>query len=152
MPPILLIQRLSDSSDAVLSLIHEIESLTGKLSRETETGYEKYMRAGKRSGARTITTGKWNLTVRFLFINTDYNLELLSSGILTGTGSWTIFKSNFPGRWHFDSSHELLQTNLSGGISKGMKSMAVKIIMWDYDYSATCQFQDRHARLRRIFG
>ena len=149
--------RLSSTSfekptEQSLSLLSEIAAATGKSPQGLELRLEKGERAGGRSGAKTVTPGKWRLTTKFLLAQASYELELLASGIVSGSGSWWISRAKLSGRWYFDSSHGTLQLEMSGGISEGVESLLIQINRWVDDDTALCTFQGRKAQLTRLSG
>jgi hypothetical protein len=156
MPPIrfrqLNMAKLSSASleppnAAVNSLLSELAAATGK----QPTGWEgeSPSRAGGRSGARTVTAGHWLLTARLLG-KAVFDLDLLSSGIMTGKGSWLISRVQISGRWHYDSSRQILQLEVSGGLAQGIQSMIIQISQWEDDNTAVCTWDGRRAQLKRI--
>ena len=140
---------LEPRDDAVNSLLTELVAATGRSPKGWVAGDQKAPRAGGRSGARMVTAGRWLLTTKFLWAKAVYDLELLSSGIVTGKGAWTISHAQLSGRWQYDSSRQILQLELSGGISQGVESLVVQITKWEDGDTATCTFQGRNAQLKR---
>lgn len=140
---------LEPLDDAVNSLLTELAAATGKSPKGWASSEQKASRAGGRSGARMVTAGRWLLTAKFLWAKAVYDLELLPSGIVTGKGAWTISRAQLSGRWHYDSSRQILQLELSGGISNGVESLVIQITSWDDDDTAVCTFQGRNAQLKR---
>lgn len=138
---------------AALALLKELSAATGKPYRGAPPEAIGKGRAGGRSGAKVVTPGKWTVTTRFLLAKANFYLELLPSGMVTGTGAWTISRARMSGRWHYDASAQLLQLEMSGGISKGMESISIQVIRWDSEDSATCTFAGynatRDATIRR---
>lgn len=143
---------LEPRDESVNSLLAELASLTGKAPRGWDARERRASRAGGRSGARMVTAGRWLLTTRFLFGEAIYDLNLLPSGIVTGKGSWTISRALLSGRWQYDTSHQILQLELSGGIQEGVKSILVQITRWENDDTAACIFEGRNAQLKRAPG
>ena len=143
---------LEPIDETVNLLFSELSAVTGKSPAGWTGGERKAIRAGGRSGARMVTAGNWSLTTKFLWSTATYDLELLPSGLVTGKGSWSISRAQLSGRWQYDSSHQILQMELSGGISKGVESLVVQIFKWEDDDTATCTFQGRDAQLKRVFG
>jgi len=143
---------LENPTEQARSLLAEISSATGKSPRGLDLSVERGSRAGGRSGAKTVTPGKWSLTVRYFGTEARYDLELFPSGIVSGKGAWWISRAELSGRWHFDSSRGLLQLEMSGGISEGIQSMAIQIDRWEDDDTALCTFQRRKGRLKRLRG
>lgn len=143
---------LESPTEEALSLLAEIASATGKLPQGLEARVEGAERTGGRSGAKTVTAGRWRLTAKYLWTEARYEFELFPSGIVSGKGGWWITHAEFSGRWHFDSSRGLLQLEMSGGISEGIQSMAIQIDRWEDDDTALCTFDRREARLRRLRG
>jgi hypothetical protein len=99
-----------------------------------------------------VTAGHWLLTTKFMLAQAVYDLHLLPSGIVTGKGSWTISRAKFSGRWQYDNSLQILQLELSGGISQGTESLIVQITKWEDDYAATCTFKGWRGQLKRASG
>jgi hypothetical protein len=134
----------------VYALLAEISAATGKPPKGMAVRDPMTTRAGGRSGARIVTPGRWLLTTKFLLAEAVYDLELLPSGIASGTGAWTISRARLSGRWHYDSGRQILQLELSGGISQGVEGMAVQISEWKDDDTAMCTFQGRKGQLKRV--
>ncbi len=143
---------LEPTDNEVNLLLTELAAATGKSPKGLDTENLKGTRAGGRSGARMVTAGHWLLTTRFLSAKATYDMELLPSGIVTATGGWLISRAQLSGRWHYDASRQLLQLELSGGISEGVQSMMVQITRWDDDDTAACTMQGRNAQLKRVSG
>jgi hypothetical protein len=137
---------LEPRTDSVNSLLTELAAATGKSPIGLED--QKAFRAGGRSGARIVTAGRWLLTARFLG-KAVFDLELLPSGIMTGKGSWLISRVQLSGRWHYDSSRQILQLEVSGGLAQGIQSMIVQITKWENDDTALCTWDGRRAQLMR---
>jgi hypothetical protein len=144
---------LESPTDASLSLLRELSAATGKSPQGLGDRGTSGGRSGGRSGARTVTPGKWTVTTRFLFAKATYDLDLLSSGMVTGTGGWTVSRARMSGRWHYDVSSQLVQLEMSGGISEGLESIAIQVLSWEDDDTAKCTFhggnQSRSAQLKR---
>jgi hypothetical protein len=102
-------------------------------------------------GEIAAVTGKTpkGVAVGFMLAQAVYDLQLLPSGILTGTGAWSISRAQLSGRWQYDNSLQILQLELSGGTFQGTESLIVQISKWEDDYTATCTFQGRRAQLKR---
>ena len=143
---------LEPIDETVDLLLTELAAVTEKSPTGWTKGEQKATRAGGRSGARMVTAGRWSLTTKFLWSKAAYDLELLPSGIVTGKGSWSISRAQLSGRWNYDSSRQILQLEVSGGISEGVESLIVQITRWEDDDTAICTFQGREAQLRRVFG
>ncbi len=143
---------LEPLNDEVDLLLRELSSATGKSPKGLATGDLMRPRAGGRSGARMVTAGHWLLTAKFLLVKAVYELELLPSGIATAKGKFLISRAKLSGRWHYDNSHQILQLEVSGGISQGIESWVVQIVKWEDDDSAACTFQGRSAQLKRVSG
>lgn len=107
---------------------------------------------GASSGARIVTAGRWRLTTRFLGARAKYELDLHPNGMASGRGGWFISRADFAGRWLYDPSGQVLQLELSGGISEGIEAQRVEITEWLDDNTAACRFMRRKARLQRIGG
>ena len=71
---------------------------------------------------------------------------------VSGKGGWTISRAAFSGRWVYDRHREILQLDMSGGISQGTESMLVEIVSWEEDFVARCRFRGHDARLERLPG
>jgi hypothetical protein len=143
---------LEPIDEAVDLLFTELSAVTGKSPAGWTKGDQRAARAGGRSGARMVTAGHWTLTAKYLWAKATYDLELLPSGIVTGTGSWSISRAQLSGHWQYDSSSQILQLELSGGIAEGVESLIVQITGWEDDDTATCTFQGRKAQLKRVFS
>lgn len=141
-----------EMGDDALRLVRELSATTGKAPRGWDARLGDGTRGGGRSGAKTVTPGNWTLTTKFIFAKAKYDFQLLPSGIVTGSGAWSISRAQFSGRWHYDSSKQILQIEMSGGISEGLESIAVQVVKWENDDSALCKFQNRNAQLQRVRG
>lgn len=139
---------LANPTGPSLALLTEISSRTGKSPKGMSPHLAQGTRAGGRSGAKTVTPGKWRLTFRLLLALGTCDFELLPSGIVTGKGAWTITRSTFSGRWHFDSSGGILQLEVS--TTQGFESRTIQIVGWEDDDTALCTFERRKARLKRV--
>lgn len=159
---------LDNPSEGTVSMIAAIEAFTGKHLGITDTRTNEHLHVGKRSGAKTLTPGKWRLktSLPYLFfqIKSQYDFELLPSGSLSCsiTGTWLRMKmkSQGSGRWHFESSQGLLQleynahgTAMGFQVSTGAVILNIRILQWDDDYSATCEFTHNNTmvQLERVF-
>lgn len=142
---------LEPPDDVVNSLLAELAAAIGK-SPVGWTGTNKVSRAGGRSGAKMVTAGQWTLTTRILRSKAEYCLELLPSGIVSGNGAWWIARAQLTGRWYYDSSQQILQLELSGGISEGIQSRLIQITNWENDDTAECIWEGRKAQLKRILS
>jgi TIR domain-containing protein len=142
---------LEPRTEAVNSLVKELAAATGKSTAGWEVGDQKISRAGGRSGAKTVTAGHWLLTARLLG-KAVFDLDLLPSGIMTGKGSWLISRVQLSGRWQYDSSRQMLQLEVSGGLAEGIQSMIIQITSWEDDDTATCIWDGRRAQLKRASG
>lgn len=147
---------LSNPIGQTLSLLNELSAATGQQYRGAPPNAPRPQRASGRSGARTVTPGKWTITTRLLLATANYNLDLLSSGMVTGSAAWAISRARLSGRWHYDHSTQFLHLELSGGVSKGIETISVQIVKWESEDSATCTFlsnnQTRRATLRRTLS
>jgi TIR domain len=143
---------LEPRDEVINALLGEIAAVTGKTPKGVGVGQQSGSRAGGRSGARMVTAGRWLLTTKFMLAQAVYDLQLLPSGILTGTGAWSISRAQLSGRWQYDNSLQILQLELSGGTFQGTESLIVQITKWEDDYTATCTFQGRRAQLKRAPG
>jgi hypothetical protein len=147
---------LANPTGPTLSLLNELSATTGRRYRGAPPNAPIPQRASGRSGARTVTPGKWTIATRLLLATAKYDLDLLSSGMVTGTAAWTISRARLSGRWHYDHSMQLLHLELTGGVSKGIEAISVRIVAWESDDTATCQFlsnnQTRRATLTRTLA
>lgn len=132
------------------SLLAEIASATGNPPKGWDSRLGMGERAGGRSGAKTVTPGRWSLTMRYLLAKARYDFELFPSGILSGKAAWTISRAKLSGRWHFDSSRGVLQLEMSGGVLEGTQSFLIQIDHWEDDDTALCTFQGRSGQLKRL--
>lgn len=144
---------LAHPTGGELALLTEIAARTRKAPRGMDPRLATGRPAGGRSGARTVTAGTWRLTTRFFLAEAWYEFALYPDGTVSGTGRWTIsYVTDISGRWYFDKGRDVLQLELSGGISPGMQSMQIAIHEWEDDDTALCTFQGREARLERQVG
>jgi hypothetical protein len=143
---------LANPTESSMALLTEISSRTRKSPKGMNLHLAQGTPAGGRSGAKTVTPGTWRLTFRILLSLARMDLELLPSGIVTGKGAWAITRSDFSGRWHFDSSRGILQLEVFGPTTKGMESRVIQIVSWEDDDTALCTFERRNARLKRVIG
>jgi hypothetical protein len=136
-------------SEGALRLLREIAYRTNQLPRGMDPNLFIHPSAASRSGARRVTAGQWRLTTRFLFVGAWYQLMLYPDGTVSGKGGWTISRATLSGRWTYDRHRQVLQLEMSGGIS-GMESMVVQVDAWEDNYTAVCTFRGRKARLQRL--
>lgn len=141
---------LTPSMPQAISLVAEISAATGNAPAGWVGAQQDHGRAGGKSGAKTVTPGTWAITTKMLFGEVKYLIDLLPSGIATGTAKWGISRADITGRWHYDSSSQLLQLEVSGGVQKGIQSYAIHILNWIDDKSAQCTFAGRKSRLQKV--
>ena len=141
---------LRDANNEVLQLLSDIVRLTGKNPPSINPEVMEDRSRRGTSGASRVTAGHWRITVKYLGTRAHYDLKLHPSGIVTGTGRWTVSRADLAGRWSFDPADQLLHLELSGGIQEGTKVVPVKITRWVTADTAECTFERRRAILERI--
>ena len=70
----------------------------------------------------------------------------------SGKGAWLVSRVDFAGRWFYDAAEQVLQLEMSGGISDGIEVLRIEITRWIDNDTADCRFQRRKARLERVGG
>lgn len=127
-----------------------IASLTGKPPLGHHVEAAEGVRGTRSSGLRLVRVGRWQLTARFFGVRATYDLTLRPNGSVSGRSKAGIFGSELSGRWAFDPAEQVLHLELSGGAEPGMHACDIHITDWEDDDTATCTFERRQARLRRL--
>jgi len=143
---------LTAPSEEALRMLAEIARLTGKLPRHIDPGLLLGHGEAGSSGGRTVTAGKWRISLRMFGLKGQYNLDLHPNGTLSGKVSTLVFKTDLAGRWIYDAAQDVLQLEMSGGVTEGTETMRFAITDWIDDHTATCRYQRHKGRLERVGG
>ena len=141
---------LSEQTPDVVGLLTDIAVRTGKRPNAIAWSLTDTANRERSSGARIVTSGQWRITMRVARMRAIYDLNLHPTGMVTGTGRWTISRAKLSGRWVFDPAAQILHLEMSGGIEKGTRAVPVRITKWTSADSADCRFERRRARLERV--